>query len=98
MHASRTDFPPAPVVSRIVGLAPIDGQEGWTITMTTDNGYRDILMFAPPVQASVSIEPQTHMPGNCSLPEGHPEGLTGLDPGATVSATAVFRLVPPTRR
>ena len=58
-------------------------------------GYRDLLLFAPPVQSSISLEPQTHMPGGASLPEGHPDGLVGLAPGAPLRATAVIRLVPP---
>ena len=54
MHASRTDFPPAPAVARIVDLAPIEGRDGWTVTLTMDEGYRDLLLFAPPIQASIS--------------------------------------------
>jgi aldose 1-epimerase len=95
MIASRTDFPPAPAVARIVNLPPIDGRAGWTITLSMDAGYRDLLLFAPPIQASISIEPQTHMPGGASLPEGHPDGLVGLAPGATLRATATIRLEPP---
>jgi aldose 1-epimerase len=95
MHASRTDFPPPPAVARIVNLTPIGGRDGWTITLSMDGGYRDLLLFAPPAQASISIEPQTHMPGGASLPEGHPDGLVGLAPAATLSATATIRLVPP---
>jgi aldose 1-epimerase len=95
MIASRTDFPPAPAVARVVNLAPIGGQSGWTITLGLDAGYRDLLLFAPPAQSSISLEPQSHMPGNASLPEGHPEGLSGLAPGATLRAAATVRLVPP---
>ncbi len=95
MIASRTDFPLAPAVARVYNLAPIGGQSGWSITLAMDAGYRDLLLFAPPVQASISLEPQTHMPGGASLPEGHPDGLVGLAPGATLRATAVIRLVPP---
>jgi aldose 1-epimerase len=95
MGVSRTDFPPAPAVARVVNLAPIGGQSGWTIALSMDAGYRDLLLFAPPMQPSISIEPQSHMPGNASLPEGHPAGLVGLDPGATRRAVATIRLVPP---
>jgi aldose 1-epimerase len=95
MIASRTDFPPAPAVARIVNLAPIEGRAGWSVTMTMDAGYRDLLLFAPPTQPSISIEPQSHMPGGASLPEGHPDGLVGLAPGAKLQATATIRLVPP---
>jgi hypothetical protein len=60
-----------------------------------DSTYRDLLLFAPPVQKSISLEPQTHMPGLASLPEGHPEGLQGLAPGASLVAVARIALVPP---
>jgi hypothetical protein len=95
MHASRTDFPSAPALARLVNLPPIDAREGWTVELAMDGGYRDLLLFAPPVQASISLEPHTHIPGVASLPEGHPDGLTGLAPGATLQATATIRLVPP---
>jgi galactose mutarotase-like enzyme len=82
-------------VATIFNLPPIDGRAGWTVTLTLDAGYRDLLLFAPPIQESISLEPQTHMPGGASLPEGHPDGLVGLAPGATLSATAKIKLVPP---
>jgi aldose 1-epimerase len=95
MIASRTDFPPATAVARVVNLAPIDGRTGWSVVLSMGAGYRDLLLFAPPVQSSISIEPQTHMPGGASLPEGHPDGLVGLAPGAKLEATAHIQLVPP---
>jgi aldose 1-epimerase len=95
MIASRTDFPPAPAVARIVNLPPLGGHSGWTLEVSMDEGYRDLLLFAPPTSPSISIEPQSHMPGGASLPEGHPEGLIGLEPGAMMRATATIRLVPP---
>ncbi|MFN8633677.1 MAG: aldose 1-epimerase [Chloroflexota bacterium] len=94
MHASRTDFPPD-AVARLINLPPIDGRSGWTVELWMDPGYQDLLMFAPPVQPSISIEPQTHMPGLASLPEGHPAGLQPLAPGASLVAVARVRLVPP---
>lgn len=95
MHASRTDFPSAPAIARIVALAPIGGRSGWSIALSMDGGYRDLLLFTPPAQASISLEPHTHMPGGVSLPEGHPDGLARLAPGETLQASAVIRLVPP---
>ena len=95
MIASRTDFPPAPAIARVLNLAPVDGRDGWSLALSMDAGYRDLLLFAPPAQASISIEPQTHMPGGASLPEGHPDGLTGLAPGQKLTATATIRLMPP---
>jgi len=94
MGVSRTDFERSPAVARVVNLPPIDGRDGWTIELAME-GYRDCLLFAPPIQTSISIEPYSHMPGNASLPEGHPEGLEGLAPGATRSARARIQLVPP---
>jgi len=92
---NRTDFPALPAVARVVNLPPIGGQSGWTIAVSMDAGYGDVLLFAPPAQSSISIEPYSHMPGNASLPEGHPDGLVGLAPGATYRAVARIRLVPP---
>lgn len=95
MHASRTDFPSTPAVARIVDLAPIGGRTGWSIELSMNAGYRDLLLFTPPAQASISLEPHTHMPGGASLPEGHREGLARLDPGDALQASAGIRLVPP---
>jgi aldose 1-epimerase len=95
MIASRTDFPPAPAVARVVNLVRIDGRSGWTVELAMYTGYRDLLLFAPPAQNSISLEPQSHMPGGVSLPEGHPDGLAALAPGATLQAKATIRLVPP---
>jgi aldose 1-epimerase len=93
MIASRTDFP-QPAIARVVNLPPLDGRRGWTVELEMDSGYRDLLLFAPPVQNSISLEPQSHMPGGVSLPEGHPDGLAALAPGATLQAACRIRLVP----
>src|SRR5581483_6688063 len=93
MGVSRTDFSALPAIARVVNLPPIGGHAGWTIAVSMDAGYGDVLLFAPPAQSSISIEPYSHMPGNASLPEGHPEGLAALAPGATRRAVATIRLV-----
>jgi aldose 1-epimerase len=95
MGVSRTDFETVPAVARVIDLPPIDGRSGWTIEVAMEAGYGDTLLFAPPIQTSISIEPYSHMPGNASLPEGHPDGLEGLAPGQTRTARATIRLVPP---
>jgi aldose 1-epimerase len=95
MGVSRTDFETIPAVARVTDLPPIKGQDGWTIEVSMEEGYGDTLLFAPPIQTSISIEPYSHMPGNASLPEGHPDGPEGLAPGQTRTAKAVIRLVPP---
>ena len=94
MGVSRTDFETSPAIARVVNLPPIGGRDGWMIELGTE-GYGDTLLFAPPIQTSISIEPYSHMPGNASLPEGHPDGLEGVAPGARRSARATIRLVPP---
>jgi aldose 1-epimerase len=92
--ASRTDFPPD-ATARIVNLPPIGGRSGWSVELWMDPTYRDLLLFFPPEQRSISIEPQTHMPGLASLPEGHPQGLQPLAPGASLRAVARVTLAPP---
>ena len=79
----------------VTALPPIGGQAGWTVALTMDAGYQHVLLFAPDAQPSVSIEPHTHAPGAASQPEGHPDGLVGLEPDASLAATATLRLVPP---
>jgi aldose 1-epimerase len=97
MLASRTDLPTGRTgtTARVLGLPSIGGREGWTVDLWMDEGFREILMFAPEPQPSLSIEPQTHMPGAASQPEGDPDGLVGLEPGQSLQATATLRLVPP---
>ncbi|MGE3913395.1 MAG: aldose 1-epimerase [Chloroflexota bacterium] len=94
MATGRTDFRFEGDTARIIDLAPINGQSGWTVDLEMI-GYKDILFFAPPAQNSISLEPQSHMPSCASMPEGHPDGLVGLAPGATLEAVCRIRLVPP---
>jgi aldose 1-epimerase len=97
MHAFRTDFEGgrAGSTARLTGLPPIDGRDGWTVEVWMDEGFREVLLFAPDWQSSISIEPHTHAPSAASQPEGHPDGLMGLEPGDSLQATATIRLVPP---
>ena len=95
MATGRTDFAEGGDTARIIDIPAIDGRSGWTVELLM-NGYSDILFFAPPAQNSISLEPQSHMPGCASLPEGHPDGLIGLAPGATLEAVTRIQLVPPT--
>lgn len=94
MATGRTDFKEGGDTAIIRDLPPIDGRSGWTVDFLM-TGYSDILFFAPPAQNSISLEPQSHMPGCASLPEGHPDGLVGLAPGATLEAVTRIQLVPP---
>lgn len=94
MLVARTAFG-GTAAARLAGLAPLDGRPGWTVELEMSPAYRDVLLFAPSEHNSVSIEPHTHAPGAASMPEGDPNGLVGLAPGATLAATATLRLVPP---
>lgn len=57
---------------------------GGRVRFTHVEGVRDLLYFAPPWQESLSLEPHSLMPSAASYPEGHPDGLPALAPGATV--------------
>jgi aldose 1-epimerase len=64
--------------------ASLSGPRGTArVTLTLDEGCRDLLLYAPPAQPSISLEPHSVAPGAASQPEGHPDGLVGLAPGAT---------------
>jgi len=76
-HAPRTDLGPNPVATL---LGPTGGLR---VRLTCLEGVRDLLLFAPPTENSVSVEPLSTAPGAASQPEGHHDGLVGLAPGAT---------------
>jgi aldose 1-epimerase len=92
MLVSRTDFGEQRV-ARITGGEDRRGTS--TVELVMEEGWEDVLLFAPPDGPSISIEPHTCAPGASSLPEGDPDGLRGLAPGArllvraTISATSV---------
>jgi galactose mutarotase-like enzyme len=73
----RTDLRPNPVAILRGG----DG--GMQVRLSCIEGVRDLLLFAPPTEDSVSVEPLSTAPGSGSQPEGHPDGMVGLEPGAT---------------
>lgn len=54
------------------------------VRFTLVEGVRDVLYFAPPWQESLSLEPHSLMPSASSYPEGHPDGLPALAPGASM--------------
>lgn len=73
----RTDLGPRPE-------AILRGQaDGPRVRLACIEGVRDLLLFAPPTENSVSLEPLATAPGAASQPEGHPDGLLALAPGAT---------------
>jgi len=53
------------------------------ITLSLDGGCRDILLFVPDKQPSISLEPHSVAPGAASQPPGARDGLVGLRPQAT---------------
>ena len=53
------------------------------ITLALTAGCRDLVLFAPPQQPSLSLEPHSVAPGAASQPPGHRDGLVGLAPQAT---------------
>ncbi len=53
------------------------------ITLALTEGCRDLVLFAPPQQPSISLEPHSVAPGAASQPSRHPDGLVGLAPQAT---------------
>ena len=77
LHVPRTDLGPG-------ATATLQGQACATrIHLVCIEGVRDMLLFAPSTENSVSVEPLSAAPGAASQPEGHPDGLRGLAPGAT---------------
>lgn len=65
--------------------ATISGRSGAPqIRLTAEEGCRDFLLFVPPEEPSVALEPHSCAPGAASQPEEHPDGLVGLEPGATL--------------
>ncbi|MDP8923526.1 MAG: hypothetical protein M3O34_11695, partial [Chloroflexota bacterium] len=85
MLVSRTDFD----ADRTAVLGAPDGAR---VMLEMDAGYRDILVYAPEMHNSLSLEPHTHAPGAASMPEGSPDGLQGLELGATLRATTTIRV------
>ena len=85
-NVARTDLVPG---SYATLSDPISGR---TIAFTFVEGVRDVVFFAPADQPSLSIEPHTCAPGAASQPEGHPDGLVPLLPGATLTMTVEIAL------
>jgi len=60
------------------------------ITLTLAEGCRHLVLFAPPQQPSISLEPHGIAPGAASQPPGHRDGLVGLAPQATIQLVATI--------
>lgn len=77
LHVPRTDLVPN-------ATATLQGQGcARQLHLACIEGVRDMLLFAPPTENSVSVEPLSTAPGSASQQEGHPDGLVGLAPRAT---------------
>jgi hypothetical protein len=74
---SRTDLDEPSVVT----LADAAGEP--QVVMHLLDGVQDLLVFSPAEHASVSVEPLSSAPSGGAQPDGHPDGLVGLPPGAT---------------
>jgi aldose 1-epimerase len=85
-NVARTDMPPG---SRATLSDPTGAR---TLALTFIDGVRDVVYFAPAEQPSISIEPHTCAPGAASQPEGDPDGLVPLAPGATRTMTVAIAL------
>lgn len=83
---ARTDLAP-PSCAILSG-----GPHGYAVTFAFIEGVRDVVYFTPTDQPSISIEPHTCAPGAASQPEGHPDGLVPLDPGASRVMTVEIAL------
>jgi aldose 1-epimerase len=86
---ARTDLEPH-AVATLSG-----GRRGNSIAFAFIEGVRDVIYFTPLDQPSISIEPHTCAPGAASQPEGHPDGLVPLDPGARRTMTVEVALRTP---
>lgn len=78
MLVSRTDFDGHKTV-RIRGGDATHGSS--LVTLVMDEGWEDVLLFAPFDGPSISIEPHTCAPGASSRPEDGPDGQRALAPG-----------------
>jgi aldose 1-epimerase len=80
-NVARTDLEPD-------AQATLSGPTGARmVALTFIEGVRDVVYFAPAEQPSISIEPHTCAPGAASQPEGDPDGLIPIAPGATRTMT-----------
>ncbi|MFN8633678.1 MAG: aldose 1-epimerase [Chloroflexota bacterium] len=88
MLASRTDFGDAPT-ARIVGGTADAGS--FQVDVVMEEGWEDVLLFAPADGPSISIEPHTCAPGASSLSEDGPDGQRPLAPGQQLRVRAAIR-------
>lgn len=87
MLVSRTDFGEARTAR--IGRANALGHS-LTVDLMMGEGWEDVLLFAPFDGPSISLEPHTGAPGAASLPDGDPDGLRALAPGARIRVSATI--------
>jgi aldose 1-epimerase len=88
MLMSRTGFGARPT-ARIVGGDATRGTT--TVELVMDEGWEDVLLFAPADGPSISIEPHTCAPGASSLPESSPDGQRPLAQGERLAVRTTIR-------
>jgi hypothetical protein len=93
MLVARTDFGESRT-ARIVG--PPEESAPLAVDLVMDQGWEDVLFFAPADGPSISLEPHTGAPGAASLPDNDPDGLRPLSPGQRLQVRATIKTVPAT--
>lgn len=67
---------------------------GGRVVLTAVAGVRDLLLFAPPGQPAIALSPLSCAPSAAALPEGDPDGLPALPPGATLRLAVTIAALP----
>lgn len=73
--------------------ASLHGADGRSVHCALDEGWTDIVLYAPPDQPSVALEPLTCALSAASLNPGSPYSIPPLAPHRSVSAVMRLRLV-----
>lgn len=74
-------------------FASLFGRDGHAVQLDLDAGWGDIVLYAPPDQRSVALEPLTCVLSAASLDPAAPDSLPLLAPGDSVSCSMRLRLV-----
>jgi aldose 1-epimerase len=91
MLVAQTDFGEARTARIVAGD---EAEAAFAVELIVDEGWEDMLLFAPPDGPSISLEPHTGAPGAASLAEGDADGLRGLSPGRRLRVRATIKATP----
>ncbi len=88
--------PPEGASALVARTGFVDGAAAWlgvngapaSVRLTVREGFREMLLFAPAEDATLSLEPLTSPISGASQAEGHPDALPALAPGARLRAAA----------